>query len=137
MKSTINVKSESKNWRLPDSDQPKVEDVVIQEDEFSCILPASPNWYCNKIVSCLNGFCAFGGKNSIFLFDLKSDPPVCRWSHPGLSFNGKISSIVLMCIENTTEDVDFVALGAEDGMLKILNIKNKTLYKDIMKHKVC
>lgn len=135
--SNINIGSESKNWRSQNPNQSNVNAFEIQEEEFPCILPASPNWYCNTIISCLNGSCAFGGKNAIFIFDLKTKPPVCNWSHAALAFTVKITSVVLMCVNGAENGVDFVAFGTEDGLLKILNIETKSLYKDIRKHKVC
>lgn len=109
----------------------------ILDEEFECILPSSPNWYCVNILHCLNGYCAFGGKNAVFLFDLKKNPPFCQWSFSGANFSIRITAVSLIStFDDPEKGIDLLVYATEDGHMKVLNVENKTTVTEHRKHSV-
>ena len=130
--------SEDTNWRKVEKSK-EFDFEEVDEEDFNCILPSSPNWYCNSILDCLNGHAAFGGKNALFVFDMKTMPPICNWSMNGATFSLRITAVALMNVavdDYSNDSVDHIAFSSDDGLLKIVNLKEKRIIKDLKKHLV-
>uniref|UniRef100_A0A7M5VCG5 Gem-associated protein 5 n=1 Tax=Clytia hemisphaerica TaxID=252671 RepID=A0A7M5VCG5_9CNID len=127
----------NENWRVSNEND-KISEYAFEEvteDEFNCVLPSSPNWYCNNILHSYNGYFAFGGKNACFIFDMKKKPPICTWSMVGATFSIRVTAVSLLStFEDPSKEPDMLAFAAEDGHLKVVNIANKTTVTEHKKH---
>lgn len=128
------------NWRAAKREPENESNFEFEEvldEEFECILPSSPNWYCVNILHCLNGFCAFGGKNAIYIFDLRKNPPACQWSFSGANFSVRITAVSLMStFDDPLKGVDLLVYATEEGHVKVLNVENKSTVTEHKKHSV-
>lgn len=124
--------------RIVLSEKNKMFDFKTQEEpEFPCVVPASCNWYCTSILSCLNGFCAIGGKNVVYVFNLQQHPPVCEWDMGvSPSLNIKVTSVSLVTTQLGLSFPDYIAVGLEDGLVRVISTTSKTVYKEHRKHMV-
>ena len=113
---------------------------VQDEAEFPCVIPASCNWYCSSIISCLNGYCVVGGKNAIFIFNLQKHPPICEWDMCATpTLNIKVTAVALIATEGNIGSnlPEYIAVGLDDGLTRIIATKSKTILKEHRKHMVC
>jgi len=130
------------NWRISDNNDNGQSPVVynfkeVEDGDFPCIIPSSPNWYCNSILHCLNGHCAFGGKNAVYVFDMTKKPPVCQWGMNGTNFSLRVTAVTLVCSQELVEDsVDMLAYASEDGHVRIVNLETKNTFKEHKRHAV-
>lgn len=135
--SCVAHENEASNWRVANDKPEKFNFQKIEISEFPCMLPASANWYCSSIVTCLNGYCAVGGKNAVFIFNLRKSPPVCEWDHMMSSaISTKVTAVSLIQSETSEDSFDFIAAGMDDGLMRIVDFKTKAIYKEHRKHKV-
>ena len=97
-----------------------------------CMLPASPVWYCSRVVDSNNsGLLCFGAKHSIYILDTEGGPP---------RFKG-----VMSVHEDRVVGVSFCTGGeqnkvcsvSEDGKVKIWNVVDGLLCAEHAEHKVC
>ncbi|XP_047143757.1 gem-associated protein 5 isoform X1 [Hydra vulgaris] len=131
-------KSDNENWRKQESSN----SFQFQEvsDNFPCIIPASPNWYCSNIMTCMNGYIAFGGKWAVYLLNLRKNPPVCEeylFGSPGYSC--KVTAVAFCQFDkNISLSVlpSHCAFGMEDGLVKLIICETKSMLKEHRKHQV-
>jgi len=100
---------------------------------MECILPASPNWYCSRIVDCsVNGVACIGAKNAIDVWDVCSNPArhVCHID----AHHDRIVAVSL-CHASGSEPQKCCSAG-QDGKVRIWNLENKELMHEHSCHKV-
>ena len=94
----------------------------------SCVLPASPNWYCSAIADCsLTGKYAFGARNCVYLLGLTSETPAFEGQLVGHS-----ERVTAVCFCKHKLHANFVASGADDKTVKIWDVETKLA---LMEHK--
>jgi len=101
---------------------------------MECILPASPNWYCSRIVDCsVNGTACIGAKNAIDVWDICSDPVkyVCRID----AHNDRIVSVSLCQAAGSV--FQRCCSAGQDGKIRVWNLQNRELMLEHSRHKVC
>jgi len=98
------------------------------------VLPASPNWYCSRIVDCsVNGTACIGAKNAIDLWDISADPAkyMCRIDAHSERIVG-----VSLCHAAGSEPQRCCSV-AQDGKVRVWNLENRELMHEHSRHKVC
>lgn len=132
--------SDSSDWRKRENKADGFDFEQIEDAEFPCIIPASPNWYLSNILSCSNGYAVFGAKHSIAVLNLRTDPPVVQ-AHflVCANFSIKVTSVVIMYTEDVTtwsQKPKYIGLACEDGLVRIFNVDERKIHKEHRKHKV-
>jgi len=101
---------------------------------MQCVLPASPNWYCSRIVDCsANGTACIGAKTAIDVWDICADPVkhVCR-------IDAHHERIVAVSLCHAADAVPQKCCSAgQDGKVKVWNLENRELMHEHCRHKVC
>lgn len=101
---------------------------------MECILSASPNWYCSRIVDCsVNGAAVIGAKNAIDIWDICAEPArhVCR-------IDAHNERVVAVSLCNAVNSVPQKCCSAgEDCKVRVWNLENMELLYEHCRHKVC
>jgi len=101
---------------------------------MECVLPASPNWYCSRIVDCsVNGTACIGAKNAIDVWDISADPArhICRID----AHHERIVAVSLCCASGSVPQK--CCSAGEDGKVRVWNLENRELLHEHCYHKVC
>lgn len=132
--------SDSSDWRKRENKADDFEFEQIEDAEFSCIIPASPNWYLSNILSCSNGYAVFGAKHNIAVLNLRTDPPVVQvYCQVCANFNIKVTSVVIIYTEDVTtwsQKPKYIGLACDDGLVRIFDVEERKIHKEHRQHKV-
>ena len=133
-------KSGNENWRKQEQPSNNFKFQEINDHLFSCVIPASPNWYCSNVMASMNGYIAFGGKWAVYLINLQKNPPVCEgylFGSPGYSC--KVTAVMFCQLDKNKDQAilpSHCALGMEDGLVKLINCGSKVMFREHRKHQV-
>jgi len=101
---------------------------------MECVVPASPNWYCSRIVDCSeDGTTCIGAKNAIDLWDISSNSVkhVCR-------IDAHHERVVAVSLCHATGSLPRKCCSAgEDGKVRVWNLDSRELLHEHSHHKVC
>lgn len=102
------------------------------------VLPSAANWYCSRIVDCSrNGVAVIGAKNSIDIWDIRSNP-VCHIGNISAHHERivGISLCGLDCNTDTDNRLPRCCTAGEDGYVRIWNLNSRELLHEHCHHKV-
>ncbi|ELU01058.1 hypothetical protein CAPTEDRAFT_189953 [Capitella teleta] len=89
------------------------------------VVPASPSWYCSQVLDCSPaGIACYGAKNTVFVWDVERDPPVCL-AH----FSAHQDRVVGLSLSPSTNQLQCCTAG-EDGRVRVWNIEDGSMLKE-------
>ena len=98
----------------------------------SCLLAASPSWYCSKVSDCSeDGHFVFGAKNSLYCLDITQKEP-CFTSR----FVVHQERVVGLALCHVSGHTNKCATTSEDGKVRVWDLDNKSLIKEHTEHQV-
>ena len=99
------------------------------------ILPASPNWYCSRIVDCdSRGIVCIGCKNAIYVWNVLLQPP--KFISYITAHHERVVGVSLCPVEAGSLGPLWCCSVGEDGKVRIWDFDNKSLLKEHELHKV-
>ena len=94
------------------------------------VLSASPSWYCSRVIdSNAEGITCFGAKNSVYVWDICREPPVCV-NH----FSAHQERVVGVSLcKHPGGALTRAATAGEDGRVRVWDVAKGSM---LMEHEV-
>ena len=98
----------------------------------SCLLSASPSWYCTRVSDCSeNGLFVFGAKNSLIFLDVSKSEP---WIVGHLQVHQERVTGVSLC--HTFQRDEKCVTTSDDCRVRVWDLKDRALLFEHAEHKV-
>ena len=98
----------------------------------SCLLVASPSWYCSRVSDCSEeGYLVFGAKNTLYSLDVNQKDP--SFTDQLVVHQERVVSLALCHISGHTNKC---ATTSEDGKVRLWDLHTKNLIGEHAEHQV-